>query len=300
MISPLRCNLPRRPRGRRNDGGVRVERDAAPRGRVAPDAGWRMNAGWRRLLAALPWLAIAVVSCGVTLLAMMPAAWITPQFAKATQGHVNLIEASGSVWHGSATLVLAAGRDAGAGTLLPGRVQWQTAFWPLLAGHLSMRMQQVPAMPEAIDVAASARTAMISSGEIAVPAALLAGLGAPFNTLDLQGSVRLAWTPWRLLGSRSYGQFVITLTDMSSRVSPVKPLGSYRVAFQSEGDHSTIDLSTLRGPLMLSGQGTVAADSTSFHGQASASAEARDNLAGLLNLLGRPTGDGTVALDYTR
>ena len=259
-----------------------------------------MNRGGRRLLAALPWLVIALVSCGVTLLVMMPAAWITPQFAKATQGHVNLIEPSGSVWHGSAALVLAAGRDAGAGTLLPGRVQWQTAFWPLLTGRLSMRMQQVPAMPEAIAVAAAPHSATISAGEIAVPAALLAGLGAPFNTLDLQGAVRLGWTPWRLLGSRAYGQLVITLTDMSSRVSPVKPLGSYRVAFQSEGDHSTIDLSTLRGPLMLSGHGTVAAGSTSFHGQASASPEARNNLAGLLNLLGRPTGDGTVALDYVR
>lgn len=259
-----------------------------------------MNRVGRRLLVALPWLVIALVSCGLTLLVMMPAAWITPQFAKATQGHVNLIEPSGSVWHGSATLVLAAGRDAGAGTLLPGRVQWQTAFWPLLTGRLSMRMQQVPAMPDAIAVAAARHAATISAGEIAVPAALLAGLGAPFNTLDLQGAVRLGWTPWRLLGSRAYGQLVITLTDMSSRVSPVKPLGSYRVAFQSEGDHSTIDLSTLRGPLMLSGHGTMGTDSTSFHGQASAATEARDNLAGLLNLLGRPTGDGTVALDYMR
>jgi general secretion pathway protein N len=87
---------------------------------------------------------------------------------------------------------------------------------------------------------------------------------------------------------------------MTSRVSPVKPLGSYRVAFQSQGDSSTIELSTLKGPLMLTGQGTIAANATSFHGQASAAPEARDNLAGLLNVIGRPTGDGTVALDYSR
>lgn len=259
-----------------------------------------MSLGWRRLLAVLPWLAIAVVSCGATLLAMMPAAWITPQFAKATQGHINLIEPSGSLWRGSAALVLAAGRDAGAGTLLPGRVQWQTAFWPLFTGHLSMRMQQSPAMPDPIEVAAAPRSATISGGEITVPAALLSGLGAPFNTLDLHGDVRLAWTPWRVLGARAYGQLVITLFDMTSRVSPVKPLGSYRVAFQSQGDSSTIDVSTLKGALILDGHGTVTANSTAFHGQASASAQARDNLAGLLNLLGRPTGDGTVALDYTR
>jgi general secretion pathway protein N len=256
----------------------------------------------RWLLAALPWLVIAVLSCGLVLIVMMPAAWITPQFSKATQGHVNLVEPSGSLWHGSATLVLAAGGGEGTGTLLPGRVQWDTSFWPLLTGRLSMRMRQTPAMPEAIDLDAAPRGATVSAGEIAVPAALLAGLGAPFNTLDLQGAVRLAWTPWRLLGARSYGQLVVTLTDMSSRVSPVKPLGSYRVVLQAQGDSSTIDLSTLSGSsLLLSGHGTIAANSTSFHGQASATEQASENLAGLLNLLGSPTAEeGKVALDYTR
>ncbi|PMS22701.1 general secretion pathway protein GspN [Trinickia dabaoshanensis] len=259
-----------------------------------------MNGLGRRLLAVLPWLVIALVSSGVTLTAMMPAAWITPQFAKATQGHVDLVDPSGSLWHGSATLVLAAGGGAGAGTLLPGRVSWDTAFWPLFTGRLKMRMRQTPAMPAAIEVDASARSSTVTSGEIAVPAALLAGLGAPFNTLDLQGAVQLAWTPWRLLGARAYGQLVVTLTDMSSRVSPVKPLGSYRVALQSQGDSSTIDLSTLSGSLLLSGHGTISANASAFHGQASATGEARDNLAGLLNLLGRPSGDGTVSLDYNR
>lgn len=257
---------------------------------------------WRRSIAALPWLLIAVLSCAVTLIVMMPAAWITPQFAKATQGHINLTEASGSLWHGSATLVLAAGAGGGTGTLLPGRVQWDTAFWPLLTGRLSMRMRQTPAMPEAIEVDAAARNATVSAGEIAVPAALLAGLGTPFNTLDLQGAVRLAWTPWRLLGARSYGQLVLTLTDMSSRVSLVKPLGSYRVVLQAQGDSSTIDLTTLSGSsLLLSGHGTIAANSTTFHGQASATERTSEILAGLLNLIGRPTEqEGTVALDYTR
>ena len=56
----------------------------------------------------------------------------------------------------------------------------------------------------------------------------------------------------------------------------------------------------LGGSLLLNGHGTMSANSTSFHGQASATPQASDNLAGLLNLLGRPTGDGTVALDFNR
>jgi general secretion pathway protein N len=133
-----------------------------------------------------------------------------------------------------------------------------------------------------------------------VPASLLSGLGAPFNTLDLQGDVRLAWSDWRSFGDEAFGQLTITFNDASSRVSLVKPLGSYRVVIQAQGADSTIDLSTLKGALKLDGHGVLGAGSTSFNGTASAAPEARDNLAGLLNLLGRPTGPDTVALTFVR
>src|ERR1700687_1418115 len=90
-----------------------------------------MNYGLRRFLAAWPWFAVAVVSVVVTLAVMLPAAWIVPQFAKATAGHVNLVDPAGSLWKGSATLMLATGSGAGGSdgaTLLPGRIEWRTAL----------------------------------------------------------------------------------------------------------------------------------------------------------------------------
>ncbi|MGA3248287.1 MAG: type II secretion system protein N [Paraburkholderia sp.] len=257
-----------------------------------------MNFWMRRLRAALPWLLVAVLSSGAVLLVLLPAAWITPQFAKASGGHVNLVDPAGSLWHGSATLMLAAGSDTSAATLLPGRIVWDTAFWPLFTGRIRMTMLQSEAMPDPITVDATQRGAILSQGAIAVPASLLTGLGAPFNTLDLQGDVRLAWSDWRNFGSEAFGQLTVTFNDASSRVSLVKPLGSYRVVVQAQGSSSTIDLSTLRGPLMLNGHGVLGAGSTSFNGTASAAPEARDNLAGLLNLLGRPSGPDTVALTF--
>jgi general secretion pathway protein N len=103
-----------------------------------------------------------------------------------------------------------------------------------------------------------------------------------------------------LIRGNAFGGLTITLEDMISRVSPVKPLGSYRVVLQAQGAASTLDLSTLKGPLLLSGHGTIAGSGTSFHGEASSTPEARENLSGLLNLLGRPMGPGTVSLDYRR
>lgn len=252
----------------------------------------------RRLRVALPWLAVAVLASAAVMLTLLPAAWITPQFAKQTRGHVNLVDPAGSLWHGSATLMLAAGSDMSAATLLPGRIEWRTAFWPLFTGRVRMIMRHSEAMPDPITVDATLRSATVTPGAMAVPASLLSGLGAPFNTLDLQGDVRLAWSDWRTFNQEAFGQMTVTLNDVSSRVSLVKPLGSYRVLFQAQGASSTLDLSTLKGPLMLTGNGAMSVGSTSFHGTASAAPEARDNLAGLLNLLGRPSGPDTVALTF--
>jgi len=254
----------------------------------------------RRIRFALPGLFVIVLSVAGTLLAMMPAAWITPQFTKETGGHVNLVDPAGSLWRGSATLMLAAGSDGTAGTLLPGRIEWTTAFWPLFTGRVHMTMRQTEAMPDAVIVDATMRGATLSPGAIAVPATLLAGLGAPFNTLNFDGTVRLTWTEFRVLGRNAYGQFVVTLDDMASRVSRVKPLGSYRVALQAQGASASIDLSTAKGPLLLTGSGVISHDATTFEGTAKAEPQQRENLAGLLNLLGRHTDPDTVALTFAR
>jgi general secretion pathway protein N len=259
-----------------------------------------MNYRTRRLLAAWPRLAVAVASVIVTLLVMLPAAWIVPQFGKNTGGHVNLVDPAGSLWKGSATLMLATGGGGEGATLLPGRIEWRTAFWPLFTGHVRMQMGQTDAMPDPVFVDASPKGSTLSSGSIAVPASLLSGLGAPFNTLDPDGNVRLTWTDWRVLERNTYGQVIVTLDDMSSRVSRVKPLGSYRVVFQAEGQTGTINLTTTRGPLMLTGQGAVSQGSSTFSGVATSAPEARENLAGLLNLLGRHTGPDTVELTLNR
>lgn len=251
-----------------------------------------------RARAALPWLAVGAVAVGIMLVTLLPAAWVTPQFARATGGHVNLVNPSGSLWQGSATLLLAPGADRSASTLLPGRVEWHTEFWPLFGGRVRMRMLQTDAMPDPVTLDATLRGATLSAGAMAVPASLLAGLGTPFNTLDLQGDVRIGWTDWRLIGNDAFGQLTVTITGMSSRVSRVKPLGDYRAVLQAQGAASTLDLATLKGPLTLTGRGDFGPNQASFRGNASATPEQRDNLAGLLNLLGHPVGDGSVSLIY--
>lgn len=79
-----------------------------------------------RVRRVAPWILIGGVAILVTLVALLPASWVTPQFERATGGHVNLVDPDGSLWRGSATLLLAPGADRSASTLLPGRVEWRT------------------------------------------------------------------------------------------------------------------------------------------------------------------------------
>lgn len=268
-----------------------------------PSKSTNMSFAMRYVRTALLWILIGILASFLVLLAILPAAWITPQFTKASHGYVNLVESTGSFWDGSALLMLSSGPDKSEATILPGRIEWQTAFWPLFRGHLKMRVRQTEVMPEAIilDLDFTTHRTILSAGTSAMPASLLRGFGAPFNTLDLQGDVQFMWTQWQAFGNSVYGCLTVTLNDMSSRVSLVKPLGSYRVLLQAQGALFKFNLSTLKGPLLLDGRGTISSvGSISFQGIASTAPDTRDNFAGLLNLLGRPTGPGKIALTFLR
>lgn len=254
----------------------------------------------RHVRNMLLWLLAGILPCGAVLLTMFPAAWVTPQFARMTHGHVNLANPEGSLWNGSASLMLAAGPNTGGATLLPGRVEWHTAFWPLFAGRVRMRIRQTDAMPTPVTIEAGLHDTTVSAGGMGVPASLLNGLGTPFNTLGLEGNVQLVWGTWRLYETGTFGKLDVRLDDISSRASPVRPLGSYEAVVQGQGPLAVLDLSTLKGPLLLNGHGILSRQSVSFQGTASTTQDQRDSLTGLLNLLGRPTAPGTVALTFCR
>jgi len=267
---------------------------------------------WPMVAAAV---ATVCVVAGTTVLVMAPASWVAAGFAQATQGRVALANAQGSLWEGSANLMLSTGAGSndsnGTGpaseqtaTLLPYRIDWHTRFWPLFRGHIQMVMQEARPLSQPVLIDAGWQETTFFAGSLGVPASLLAGLGAPFNTLDLQGDVTLDWTDWRLLGrgrsALAYGQLTVDLHNMSSSVSRVSPLGSYRSTFSAQGADATVALTTVSGPLMLSGHGHLQGTQFSFDGSATSTPAARDNLAGLLNLLGPRIDSDTVALSFVR
>ena len=253
-----------------------------------------------RWLSVMGCVVVAVLACAVTTLTILPAAWITSVFARPTGQRILLSDPQGSLWRGSAQLMLSAGADASGATLMPYRFEWHTEPWPLLTGRLRMTMREARPLSEPIVIDARLGGATLSAGGMAVPASVLSGLGMPFNTLALEGDVRLEWTDWRLIDDKAYGQLAVVARDVGSSVSRLRPLGSYRATVVATGQGATVTLATLAGPLSLSGTGTVQSGRVHFVGLAKSTPEARPNLAGLLNLLGQRIDENTNSLDFDR
>jgi general secretion pathway protein N len=240
------------------------------------------------------------------LLAFAPAAWLADSVASATGQRLLLADARGTVWRGSAVAVLTGGvgsRDAAA---LPGRLEWTLGLSGrqivLAARHEcclngengvngELRLLITPA------VGGFKLTLPPAEGVRAQwPAGWLAGLGTPWNTLQLGGWLRLS-SPGLVLESaegrwRFDGRADLALDTISSRLSTLPTLGSYRInvlGAAATGD-AGITLSTTEGPLQLSGSGQWAASRLRFRGEARAAEGSEAVLNNLLNLIGRRQG----------
>jgi general secretion pathway protein N len=135
--------------------------------------------------------------------------------------------------------------------------------------------------------------ARIDQFALNLPAQWLAGLGAPWNTLDPRGqlslsaaSLQIDWAAGRMA---LQGNAQMDLLDMSSRLSTLSPLGDYRLQLAG-GDVPSINLQTLQGALQLSGSGQVVGSRIRFSGEASAAQGSEAALANVLNIIGRRQG----------
>ncbi len=249
---------------------------------------------------AWSWAVAGVLLGGVpALVAFAPAAWLTGQVARATGGQVLLQQPRGTVWSGSAQLVLTGGAASQGQAALPGRVQWQLR--PGWTG-LSARLQASCCTPQPLHVAVQPRwggaRVALSDGQSQWPAALLSGLGTPWNTLQPQGQLVLQTTgltaTWAAGRMALAGQAQLDARSMSTRLTTLRPMGSYRLALQG-GEVPGITLTTLEGHLLLSGTGQWVGNRLRFAGEASASTPEREAaLSNLLNIIGRRNGARSI------
>lgn len=264
---------------------------------------------WEQSRSAATRWAIAGMVLGLilSLVVFAPAAWLAGAVSSATGQRLQLADARGTIWSGSAVMVLTGGADSRDASALPGRLEWQIGLKGL---GLELRARHACCLNDTVTLALKPGLGRFAA-ELAPkpdwvgqwPGALLSGLGTPWNTLQLGGSLRLVspgltvqWVQGRVLLT---GRADIEVLRASSRVSTLDSLGSYRFSITGDaggaGGPSQLKLTTLDGALQLTGDGTAGANGMRFRGEARAATEADEAaLNNLLNIIGRRNGAVSV------
>jgi general secretion pathway protein N len=250
------------------------------------------------------WGGAALLAVLVTLLVSLPASWLGEAVEKQTGGRLALGDAQGTLWHGSAFIGGAPGPSGAVTPLLPGRFEWRLSPLVLL-GRVQMELQNPDALVQPVMITGSWSAWQVSAGVLKLPAEALAGLGAPLNTIAPSGTMQLTWTSLDLARQDKTvavtGRTTLEMQDMSSRLSPIRPLGSYRLAMDWRGADAQLMLSTVRGALVLEGTGALEGGRLRFSGQASAGEGYEDTMGNLLNLMGQRRlvdGKKIIALEF--
>lgn len=227
-----------------------------------------------------------------------PAQWIERAAFAASGSQLVLEDSQGTVWRGSARLTLAGGAGSRERVRLPGRIQWVVR--PGL-GTLNVQLQAdcCTRQPQILEFRPGwgQWSLNLLPGESHWPAEILAGLGTPWNTVQLRGDLRLSTPGLRMVSALQRVQFDGALTleapSLSSRLSTLRPLGSYRLQFRG-GEVARLELDTTQGSLQLQGKGQWTAGRLHFEGTANADAAHEAELSNLLNIMGRRNGAHSV------
>jgi general secretion pathway protein N len=253
---------------------------------------------------------------GLTLafITQAPAYWLTRAIEQASGERVLLPDAQGTVWNGSAQWVLNEGplniaaadnlaRPAST-TSLPTRVTWQLGpRLDIANGRLTLSATIASAcctpQPVRVDVSPLWRGLRVQASDHTSnwPASWLVGLGAPWNTIQPEGQMQLRTTQlqWTHQAGKEQlqGLAELQMQQLSTRLSTLRPLGTYRVRVQG-GDAMAITLDTLEGSLLLQGSGQLHNGRVRFSGEASAAPDAEAALSNLLNILGQRQGAKSI------
>ncbi len=250
---------------------------------IAPPA-----SGWRwALLGGLLGLLVACTFYA-------PARWLAGALSNWSGGYLQLVNPRGTVWNGSASVVLASGASGAEALSLPGPLSWRLRpTWSGVSAALDLPC--CAAQPLALQARLLGSGVQLDwrDGQSHWPAAMLSGFGAPWNTLKPEGTLNLSTQAlslrWNGPQLAIAGAATLDANDISSSLSTLRPMGSYRIALQG-GARPTLLVTTREGSLQLSGSGFWTGRALRFNGEASAAPGREDALSNLLNIIGRRDG----------
>jgi general secretion pathway protein N len=244
------------------------------------------------------WLLAAMVLLVILMLALAPAQWLAGVIQQVSNGRALPLEVHGVWWRGQMRVALAdKANERTPPTLLPGVLSWRLAGGSLspLAAMLEVSAPALAPAPMTLTlspIGLSGAKISASAWKTQMPLGLLEGLGAPWNTLGLVGL--LYWQHEEVLiesttsATNFRGNGKLLASELQSSLSPLKPLGSYRMQWNGEPSGGVkFTLATDQGPLILDGNGDFLNGKARFDGTAQAAPGAEGALSSLLAVIGR-------------
>ncbi len=232
---------------------------------------------------------VSLLAALIVSLHQWPAAWVAPWLQRVSQDRMLLQEVRGTIWNGSALIAMGPG-NAGVAIAWPQRIHWQLR--PVSLNQLGLQLRNHPD-PEShpwtgvLRWQPSGWRIELDDIDWQLPSDWLAALGAPWNTLAPEGQLRLQSRQWRWQHEHQQwamgGQVTLTLHNLSTRLSSLRPLGDYQIRIMG-GTTPSVELSTLQGSLQMTGKGLWHRGRLDFQGEAWANQP--DDEVVLSNLLG--------------
>ena len=246
-----------------------------------------------------PWLVYLAVGLGfylVFLVVYVPADWLAWGLSRTTKGIVRIDQPSGSIWSGAGKLTVYYPQTTPNDF---GQAQWSiNPFW-LVTGQLQIHVESATKDAKMQGTLRIGRNHVLFSDlSLSLPAERVGVLYSPLALANPQGQFSLRARELNITASAVEGGAEFLWQNAGSSLSPVNPLGEYKLEMTGQNKTANLKLTTVRGDLDLTGQGKwliLENGLIQFNGTATPRGRTEE-LEPLLKLLGNSQANGARPL----
>ncbi len=231
----------------------------------------------------------AAVFYACMLLVTAPASLLDALIQRISHERLSLANCQGTVWHGSATPIL---HTEKASTLALHTLQWRIIPQALLLGKLKAELAWDNTESVApMELTLSRDAIILNNLLLPLPAEVIGELSPYLKPAQFSGNLTIESRQLSYADNRLQGNATARWIQAGSAMSAVHPLGDYQIDIAAAQGTLRATLSTQKGALLLSGQGSWS-PAQNFHFNGTARATDQAALSELLHHLGPETAPG--------
>lgn len=229
------------------------------------------------------------------LLGWLPAEVVARLVAERSNDTVFLVDPKGTAWDGSAaSVVVISPTDQ----VSIGEIRWHARLDRLVRGELAAVLHAADGSRTL--VATTPTSIAFEDTSITLPASIIAVIVPALSIWRPAGELKLDTAHFTVGNDGTDGQATLLWQHAGTSLSRVQPLGDYSVSINGKKSATRFTVSTLSGPLEVSGQGVWRnRNDWQFNGQARATRAKRAALDDLLKLFSRAKDGDKYLLQFS-